>query len=100
MPVLTETRQKPRVRGDCLEGGVNAACPCPWLDCRYNINESPQGKPNCALDVADDGGVRRMSFNRDEAQEVVGYLREKTDQLEPENRPTCPTSWDRIKSDE
>lgn len=64
---------RPRTRGDCVAGGINAARPCPFVSCRHHlfldVVEStgslklhfPEVGPwdlveSCALDVADDGG--------------------------------------------
>lgn len=58
LPIFFDTLpSRPVVRGDCLEGGINEARPCPWTGCRYNIVESQPDQPTCALDVADEGGV-------------------------------------------
>lgn len=63
---------RPKTRGDCLEGGTNAARPCPFASCRYNLIADPVTRgvkvtwpeseidaatETCALDVADRGGV-------------------------------------------
>src|SRR5262245_4590856 len=29
--------ERPRVRADCLPGGVNEERPCPWASCRYHL---------------------------------------------------------------
>lgn len=69
-----ETYPRPSVRADCLEGGVNAARPCPFVSCRFHlylevdprrgalkINFPLAGegfeelRETCALDVADRG---------------------------------------------
>jgi hypothetical protein len=54
----------PKTRGDCEDGPR----PCPWVSCRYHLairNHGPievevvedwdDGRPTCALDVADEG---------------------------------------------
>jgi hypothetical protein len=68
LPVVVDgvAFERPRVRGDCLAGGHNAARPCPWASCAYHlavdVNEKTghvavHGEPEsmtetCALDVA------------------------------------------------
>jgi hypothetical protein len=61
---------RPRTRGECADGPR----PCPWASCRHNLavdvvddlrrhgappevieHEIPDGRPSCALDVADEG---------------------------------------------
>lgn len=65
---------RPRIRLDCLPGGVNEARPCPWSSCRYHLNHS---KESCVLDVADENGA-----SIEEISEYTGISREQVRQLE------------------
>ena len=71
-PYLDGAFNRPRVRGDCQEGGCNEARPCPWIRCRWhlytdvvadgklrvNSDDPPEHCPHtCALDVAERGGL-------------------------------------------
>jgi hypothetical protein len=80
-PVVVERPPAPKVRADCLEGGVNEGRPCPWVGCFYNIVESdpdPKAKaPTCVLDMADEGGVTLEEVGR-----VMGITRERVRQIE------------------
>ena len=66
-------QQQPRIRRDCLTGGINESRPCVRVTCRWNlyldVNPStgsiklnfPDLEPgemtsSCALDIADQGG--------------------------------------------
>ena len=65
-----EAYARPRERGDCLEGGVNEARPCPWATCKFHLYTDATIElrrkiatdgleimtDTCALDVADRGG--------------------------------------------
>jgi hypothetical protein len=73
----TPRPQRPKTRGDCLEGGVNEGRPCPWIGCRYNLAEADPKKHTCALDVADEGGV-----TLEEVGELMGVTRERIRQVE------------------
>jgi Sigma-70, region 4 len=75
--LLQERPPPPRIRGDCLEGGVNAARPCPWIGCRYNIVEARPDQATCALDVADQGGI-----TLEEVGDLLGVTRERIRQIE------------------
>lgn len=44
---------RPRTRGDCLEGGINAQRPCPWVSCRHSL----------FLDVNEDGAIKQNWSN-------------------------------------
>lgn len=65
--------ERPKTRGDCLEGGINAERPCPWASCRHHLlvtvhptsgsitqifghDDVTRLKQTCALDVADEHG--------------------------------------------
>ncbi len=63
----------PKTRGECLEGGSNEARPCPWVRCRYQLDN--QGK--CTLDEADTGGL-----TLEEVGELIGVTRERIRQIE------------------
>lgn len=63
----------PKTRGECLEGGSNAARPCPWSRCRYQLNESG----TCTLDLADQGGL-----TLEEVGTLLGVTRERIRQIE------------------
>lgn len=67
-----EDYPRPKTRGDCVDGGINAQRPCPFASCQWHlaVNVNPSGSfsetfegadftempHTCALDVADEGG--------------------------------------------
>ena len=80
---LLATTPRPRTRGDCLKGGINAARPCPFTACSAHLGISvthrkgpaiaelsqwmDDGLDTCALDVADReaaGAVERAKCDR------------------------------------
>lgn len=86
-PEPVPTEQRPRCRAEC----ANVPRPCPWVGCRFNLylDVKPGGSlvynfpgidvdelttSNCALDVADEGGVTLdavgalMNFTRENAR--------------------------------
>lgn len=65
----------PRTRGDCLPGGLNAARPCPWADCRHHLY-SPER--SCVLDVVDERGPLTL----EEIGQLFGVSRERIRQIE------------------
>jgi hypothetical protein len=67
----------PRVRGDCLEGGVNEFRPCPWTGCKWNIVEAQHPQATCVLDIADQGGI-----TLEELGQMMGLTRERIRQIE------------------
>ena len=67
----------PRIRADCLEGGVNECRPCPWTGCKWNIVEAQHPQATCVLDVADQGGI-----TLEELGNMVGLTRERIRQIE------------------
>lgn len=95
-PPLTpaEEAQRPRVRADCLPGGINAARPCPWAACKYSLilevhaasgaiklnadlDALEQLRATCVLDVADRGGI-----TLEEVGETLQVTRERIRQVE------------------
>lgn len=74
---VVERPPAPKVRGDCLEGGVNEFRPCPWVGCFYNIVDSAPKAPTCVLDLADEGGVTLEEVGR-----IMGITRERVRQIE------------------
>lgn len=68
-----EDYPRPKTRGDCVDGGINAQRPCPFASCQWHlaVNVNPSGSfsetfegaeftempHTCALDVADEGGA-------------------------------------------
>ena len=82
--------QRPKVRADCQDGGINQHRPCPWYSCRYHlgldINEDTGSMMvrnldtmihTCTLDVADIGGV-----TLEEVGDIVELTRERVRQIE------------------
>jgi hypothetical protein len=79
LKLLKPKTQMPQTRGDCLDGGSNAARPCGWLTCRwwlYSQNPETWG-PLCILDVADEGGT-----TLEKVGEMMGITRERIRQIE------------------
>lgn len=87
-------RLRPHVRRDCLQGGCNAARPCPWVSCAWHLyldvdqetgaihypwtgHEIDEVPYTCALDVADRGGIIL-----EEVGEVMNLTRERVRRLE------------------
>src|SRR4029077_2940213 len=81
---------RPRVRADCLPGGINDQRPCPWYGCDQHlgldINEATgslmvrdvdQMVHTCTLDVAEFGGV-----TLEEIGEIMELTRERIRQIE------------------
>jgi hypothetical protein len=85
---------RPRTWADCQRGGCNAARPCPWVSCRWNLllqvegeHVMPDGTPrepdhvlpwqSCALDVAERGGATLQ-----EVADLLGMSRERVRQIE------------------
>jgi Sigma-70, region 4 len=67
--------EPPRTRGDCI-GGPR---PCPWA-CRHNLTVERgwrPGRPSCALDVADQGGLTLAQIG-----ELLGVSRERIRQIQ------------------
>lgn len=64
----------PKVRGDCLPGGVNEARPCPHSSCRYHLDHEEE---SCVLDVADNG-----EHTLEEVANLLKVNREKVRQIE------------------
>lgn len=94
---LPVVHQRPRTRGDCLEGGVNAQRPCPWVSCKYhlliNVNDengaveemapSPDKLPHtCALDVAEITDATGRQVILRSLEPCFGVHRERIRQLE------------------
>ncbi len=60
-------------RGDCLEGGTNAARPCRFYKCNYALDGGV-----CTLDLADrDGEVLHSEIGK-----AIGVTRERVRQIE------------------
>jgi hypothetical protein len=74
---LVPAATRPRVRGDCLPGGINEARPCVWTDCHYYLDDRQPDAPSCCLDVADEGGV-----TLEEVGTMLGVTRERVRQIE------------------
>ena len=90
-----EAYDRPKVRADCLAGGVNEARPCPWVSCRHHLAIDLQKGPRssgvsliehgdpaemaetCALDVADQGEHHLVDIGR-----MIGVSRERVRQIE------------------
>lgn len=70
----------PRTRQDCLEGGRNAARPCPWSCCRFSLAPEGGTTHSCALDVVDEhpGGLTHDAVG----QLLGGLTRERVRQIE------------------
>ena len=83
---------RPKVRGDCLPGGVNEARPCPFVGCKYHLgitvghnsgtvkilHDPPwEAYPSCALDVADSG-----EKTLEEVGDILGITRERIRQIQ------------------
>jgi hypothetical protein len=106
LPVVIEGEvyERPRTRGDCLPGGINAARPCPWVSCKYHlatdvnswtgavqINTDPtEMEHSCSLDVAEHG-LDRSGRTLDGYQtetgltaiaDLLGVSRERVRQIE------------------
>ncbi len=77
LPLYQERPERPRVRADCLEGGVNEGRPCPWVGCHFNIVDAGPNAATCVLDVADQGGV-----TLEEVGSLMGVTRERIRQIE------------------
>lgn len=88
---------RPKTRGDCLDGGVNAQRPCPWVSCRYNllvnVNDetgaveelasSPEELTHtCALDVAEITDLTGRQVILRSLEPFFGVHRERIRQLE------------------
>lgn len=90
---------RPKIRADCLPGGINEMRPCPWYGCKYHlgldINEETGSMAvrnlddmvhTCDLDVAEIGGVpgsgRGTGITLEEAGEIMDLTRERMRQLE------------------
>ncbi len=85
--------ERPRTRGDCLEGGSNAIRPCPWISCRHHLaidvtksgsvslpwRDTPleELEETCSLDVAERGGM-----TLEDVGALMNVTRERTRQLE------------------
>lgn len=68
----------PKTRGDCADGPR----PCPWNECRYNLDEWTAGRDateTCALDVADRGAA-----SLDEIGDVLGLSHQMVSKIEQE----------------
>jgi hypothetical protein len=83
-----ELVRPPRTRGEC--GAV--ARPCPHSGCRYNLSadtlksgaqqvhwlpEEQPGRPSCALDVAEAGGIGPT-----DVAAIMGVTKQRIDQIE------------------
>jgi hypothetical protein len=68
---------KPRMRSDCLDGGVNTSRPCVWTGCKYHIDTLKPEVASCVLDVADQGGL-----TLEEIGDLLGVTRERIRQIE------------------
>lgn len=66
---------KPKTRGDCQKGGINAVRPCQHAWCRHHLDKSTS--ESCALDVADRG-----EHSLEEIAELFGLTRERIRQIE------------------
>ena len=90
---------RPKTRGDCLDGGVNAQRPCPWVSCRYNllvnVNDetgaveelasSPEELTHtCALDVAEITDLTGRQVILRSLEPFFGVHRERIRQLDGE----------------
>src|SRR5579859_3461331 len=101
LPILYD---RPKTRGDCLPGGVNAQRPCPFVSCAHHLYldvlrkgaiklnfpdvdpESLEKMPStCALDVADERGATMERVGK-----TVNMTRERVRQIE-EEAPTEPS---------
>lgn len=85
---------RPRTRGDCLQGGVNAQRPCPWAGCRHHLmldvgigggltlvhghDEVERLPVTCSLDVVDELG----EVNLEAASQLLGVSRQRVHQIE------------------
>ncbi len=92
-PTPHQTEPRPVLRSDCLDGGCNAARPCPWVSCKHHLalDVTPRGNVHllfpfvplgelpetCALDVADRG-----SQTLAEVGTILGVVRERVRQIE------------------
>jgi hypothetical protein len=81
---------RPRVRADCVAGGINEQRPCPWYGCKYHlgldvnptsgsmqVRDIDKMVHTCALDVAEVGGV-----TLEEIAEITNLTRERIRQVE------------------
>lgn len=81
---------RPRVRADCLPGGINELRPCPWYRCEAHlgleinpdtgsiqVRDIDTMVHTCTFDVADIGGV-----TLDEIGEIMDLTRERIRQIE------------------
>ena len=88
---------RPKTRGDCLEGGMNAQRPCPWVSCRYNLRihvndetgaveelgKTPEELAHtCALDVAEITDTTGRQVILRSLEPCFGVHRERIRQLE------------------
>lgn len=88
VPPLPPHGELPRTRGECVGGSR----PCPLVSCKHNLcvdvgkagavkvhwlPEDEPERPNCALDVADTGGVGQL-----EAAAILGVTRQRINQTE------------------
>lgn len=92
-PEVAEAR--PKTRGDCLDGGSNAARPCPYAGCRYHLalyvshtgaitvpfgdGDVARLRQSCALDVVD---AHPNGATLDEVGLVLNVSRERVRQIE------------------
>jgi len=98
LPILYD---RPKTRGDCLPGGVNAQRPCPFVSCAHHLYldvlrkgaiklnfpdvdpESLEKMPStCALDVADERGATMERVGK-----TVNMTRERVRQIEEKAKP-------------
>lgn len=90
---------RPKIRADCLAGGINEMRPCPWYGCKYHLGltlKEDTGSMSvrnldemvhtCDLDVAEIGGVpgsgRGSGITLEEAGEIMDLTRERMRQIE------------------
>ena len=68
------SQEPPRTRADCLEGGSNAARPCPWSSCRHWL----PGGLGCVLDEV----AKKGNLTLEECGAGLLVTRERTRQIE------------------
>lgn len=90
---------RPRIRADCLPGGINEQRPCPWYGCKYHlgldINEDTgslsvrdvDNMPHtCDLDVAEigaePGSGHGSGITLEEVGDILDVTRERARQIE------------------